>query len=927
MKTFLFRVVLGWLLAACAFAQGGQPLLLGDAGRYDLNPSLSYLHDRTGELSLEDILQPAQQARFEPMRGSGPSANFGMRTGAVWARVEVRVPSGSDPDWLLELAYPPLDHVQLYTPRPDGWERQVGGDREPLSARQLVHRNHLFPVWLESGKVATIYLRMASEGVVAAPLRMWRAEALWRNDQSSYTVLALYFGLLIGLFLYNLLLYLSVRDPAYLVYVLFVGSMAIAQGALTGLGSQFLWPEQLWWNSVAPHIGTAFAGVFGLRFAQRFLESREALPVMDRILEVQAWLWGLTAVAAAVLPYVVSAWMLTVLSPVGIASLVVTGVLAMRRGHGGARHYLAAWAVLLLGVFTLLLHNAGFLPSNAFTSNSLLIGSAIEMVLLSFALADRINVARRQREQAQARLAAEQAMVEALSDSREQLRKALEERELILENSIVGICFLTGEGRLRWANQAMIEMFGAQGRQIESMEPLYLSREQYLEVGGEVIRAAARGETYERELQARRMDGTRLWIHLTGKAVGHDARRNGTVWILRDITRRKDLEEQLQRTTREREAILNNAVVGMVLSVRRRHEWVNQKFADMLGYPRQVLVGQGSDYLHPDTESWQRFGVEARAALIASNSYNCEMQLRRRNGELFWVEMGGSCVRPNDPDAGVIWTFLDITRRKQSEARMREALDQQRSLNEMRSRFVAMTSHEFRTPLAAILSAEELLRHYGDRLPPEERKETLESIAEGVQRMSRMLDRVLLLGRADAQMLEFKPTRVDLRVLCPQLVDEAALQHPEGATRVVCDVAPDLAPGLYDEKLLRHVFINLLTNAIKYSPAGGEVRFEVRATQDDTVFRVIDRGIGIPQEELGHLFESFQRASNVGDIQGTGLGLAIVKNAVDMHGGTIAVESVLGEGTTFTVRLPGYLPARRADAMPPARAGDPVRPS
>lgn len=354
----------------------------------------------------------------------------------------------------------------------------------------------------------------------------------------------------------------------------------------------------------------------------------------------------------------------------------------------------------------------------------------------------------------------------------------------------------------------------------------------------------------------------------------------------------------------EREAILNNAVVGIVLSVKRRHEWVNEKFAQMLGYPRQVLIGQGSDYLHPDTEAWQRFGVEARASLQATNGYNCEMQLKRRTGELFWVEMGGSCVKPNDPDSGVIWTFLDITGRKKSEAEMREALEQQKALNELRSRFVAMTSHEFRTPLAAILSAEELLRHYGDRLPPQERRETLDSIAGGVQRMSRMLDRVLLLGRADAQMLDFRPQEVDLRALCPKLVEEARQQHPQGSAKVACRVAPELSPGLYDEKLLRHIFGNLLSNAIKYSPAGGEVHFEVKREEKETVFRVADQGIGIPPEEVPHLFESFHRASNVGDIQGTGLGLAIVKNAVDMHGGRISVDSRLGAGTAFTVRLP-----------------------
>lgn len=921
-------VLLWWLFAASAWAQAA-PLVIGPEDRVELGPHLQYLEDEGGRLRLEDILQPAQQRRFQRTRGGGPAANFGLTRSAIWLRVDLQAPARGDPHWLLELAYPPMDHLELYSPAPQGgWQRQLAGDLEPFANRPIPHRNHVLPITLPAGQASTVYLRLASQGTIAAPLRLWRPAALWKSDQVSYALLSTYFGLLIGLFLYNLLLFFSVRDGAYLIYVLFVAGMATAQLALTGLGYQFVWPQQVWWNSVAPPAGLCLAAVFGLFFARRFLGSADGMPVTDRILLGFALLWALTFLTAIALPYVVSTWVVTVLAPFSVGVLVVSGVLALRRGHGGARHYLAAWAVLLVGAFTLFLHNTGVLPSNGLTSNALLIGSALEMVLLSFALADRINVARRFREQTQARLAAEHAMVEALSDSQQRLKTVLEEREIILDNSIVGICFLTSEGRLRWANRAMVEMFGAGDRPVTSMEPFYLSRDEYLQVGAEVEVAARRGEVYQRELQVQRFDGTRLWILLSGKAVSQDDLHQGTVWVIMDITRRKQLEEQLQRTMHEREAILNNMVVGIVLSVKRRHEWVNDKFAQMLGYPRQVLIGQGSDYLHPDNESWQRFGVEARSALVANNTYTCEMQLKRRNGELFWVQMGGSCVTPNDPDAGVIWTFLDITGRKNSEAEMREALEQQRALNALRSRFVAMTSHEFRTPLAAILSAEEVLRHYGDRLPHHEKMETLDGIAAGVQRMSRMLDRVLLLGRADAQMLEFQPAEVDLRTLCPRLVEEARLQHPQSDVEVVCHVVPELEDGCYDEKLLRHIFGNLLSNAIKYSPAGGRVLFEVRPENGMTLFRVADRGIGIPPQEIGHLFESFHRASNVGNIQGTGLGLAIVKNAVDRHGGTIAVESRLGAGTTFSVRLP-RTPAGKAArvATPSLREAGPAHPN
>jgi PAS domain S-box-containing protein len=902
---------LAWLLAAMGQLAQASVLVLDSQQSHHLSPLFEMLEDPSGRLQLQDVLAPEQQARFRQVPAGGPGANFGLTRSAIWLRLRVDAPEGSDPNWLLELSYPPLDRLELYSPDSAfGYERQVAGDLVPFAARTIVHRNHVLPLRLPPGTQSTIYLRITSEGTVSAPVRLWRPAALWASDQASYSVLSLYFGLLIGLLLYNLLLYVSVRDRAYLIYVLFVTGMATAQAALTGLGYQYLWPGLVWWNSISPPAGLCFAAIFGLLFARSFLGSREAMPRIDRVLLALVALWLASLVAAVALPYVVSTWMVTALAVPSVAGVVVSGVVALRRGHGGAKHYLAAWTLLLLGVVVLFLHNTGVLPSNAITSNALLIGSALEMVLLSFALADRINVARRFKEQAQARIAAEHAMVEALSESQKRLTTVLEEREIILENSIVGIAFLTAKGRLRWANRAMMDIFGTGTQPVTSMEPFYLSREQYEEVGREVAEAAKRGEVYQRELPVQQNDGTRIWILLSGKAVSREDLTQGTVWVIMDITRRKVLEEQLQRTMSEREAILNNALVGIVLSVARRHEWVNDKFAQMLGYPRQILIGQSSDYIHPDLESWERFGVEARAALIATGSYICERQLKRRNGELFWVQMGGSCIRPNDPDSGVIWTFLDITERKKSEAEIREALEQQKALNELRSRFVAMTSHEFRTPLAAILSAEELLRHYGDRLPPDERLETLDSIAGGVQRMSRMLDRVLLLGRADAQMLEYKPALLDLPTLCRQLVQEARVQHPESSCEVVADIAPELGRAPYDEKLLRHIFSNLLSNAIKYSPQGGTVRFAARPDGDGVRFEVSDPGIGIPPDEIGHLFESFHRASNVGTIQGTGLGLAIVKNAVETHGGTIAVDSRLGAGTTFTVRLPAGDPAR-----------------
>ncbi len=236
------------------------------------------------------------------------------------------------------------------------------------------------------------------------------------------------------------------------------------------------------------------------------------------------------------------------------------------------------------------------------------------------------------------------------------------------------------------------------------------------------------------------------------------------------------------------------------------------------------------------------------------------------------------------------------------------AMAQQMEINALKSTFVSMTTHEFRTPLTTILSSQELLRHYGERMSPQDRAETLDNIASAVQRMVAMLDQVLTIGKADAKLLEFQPKPIHLGLLCSQLRDEVLAGQvadeagPDQAVTLTLDIGDEMV--LADEKLLRHILGNLLSNAIKYSPGGQGVRFSVCRDANGLVFEVQDQGIGIPPEELPSLFGNFHRASNVGNIPGTGLGLTIVKRAVESHGGSIAVDSELGRGTRFKVCLP-----------------------
>jgi signal transduction histidine kinase len=253
----------------------------------------------------------------------------------------------------------------------------------------------------------------------------------------------------------------------------------------------------------------------------------------------------------------------------------------------------------------------------------------------------------------------------------------------------------------------------------------------------------------------------------------------------------------------------------------------------------------------------------------------------------------------------------DISRRKQAEEDIRKALAQQQELYQLKSRFVSMTSHEFRTPLSAISSSSELLRDYYDRLDTQERADLFRNIGDGVERMIGMLDNMLIIGKADADKAKFFPDLLNLEQFCRSIASEAEAALKAASTRPALNLVFDTASEsvMLDQKLLRQILGNLLSNALKYSPNGGRVDFVVREKNGEASFVVADQGIGIPADELPHLFESFHRAHNVGNIPGTGLGLAIVKKSVEMHGGSIAVDSATGQGTRFTVIIPIPLPA------------------
>ena len=238
-----------------------------------------------------------------------------------------------------------------------------------------------------------------------------------------------------------------------------------------------------------------------------------------------------------------------------------------------------------------------------------------------------------------------------------------------------------------------------------------------------------------------------------------------------------------------------------------------------------------------------------------------------------------------------------------TQAELERALVQEKELGELKSRFVNMVSHEIRTPLGIIMSAVELLQHYSERLPAAEKERLLHEIQSSTKHMGDLMEQVLLLGKSDAGKFACQPRLLDLVTLARRVVEQIE-SVSGGKCPVLLEVGAELGEVLLDEALLRHILCNLLGNAVKYLPEGSPVTLRLFYREAEMVVEVVDRGIGIPEADLPLLFEAFHRCSNVADTPGTGLGLVIVKRCAELHGGSVELESEIGRGTTFTVRLP-----------------------
>ncbi len=239
---------------------------------------------------------------------------------------------------------------------------------------------------------------------------------------------------------------------------------------------------------------------------------------------------------------------------------------------------------------------------------------------------------------------------------------------------------------------------------------------------------------------------------------------------------------------------------------------------------------------------------------------------------------------------------------KREVQQLHDALAQEHEQRIVKAKLVGMFSHDFRNPLSTILSSNSLLRDYADRLDEQKRLTHLHRIDASARQLLQMLDDMMIVTQMEAGSLQFSPEALYINQIIQDIVEEFQAINSESCTVKFESQFNDIV--LVDVRLIRQIASNLISNAIKYSPPAAEISVTLEADGGNCVLTIQDYGIGIEAEDQERLFNAFQRGSNVGRVTGTGLGLAIVKQAVCLHGGTIQLESALGEGTTVKVTIP-----------------------
>ena len=385
--------------AAALAASAGVVALNPDERSQDLGATVRYMEDKQGALSVDDLPENLNHSLWK--ENTHNVLNFGYTDSIYWVRADFVNASLMDAAYWFEIAYPVIDDIRIHIIRENRMETLHMGDKHPFYQRPVETRNFVFPVNPGPSEAFSLIMRFSSTSSMQMPLYVYREDVLMDKIQREMLEFSLYYGAMLIMILYNLFVYVSVRDSMYLYYVVYVFFMVLWASSLNGVCFQYFWPQATLWNDKV--IVFALNGIvfFASLFIMRFLNVKQEYPGHHRLFMVFTMSAAILMPSAFVMPYRAGISSAMILAMIAISYGAFIAVLRLFDGFKLARVFVLAWAMVVIGGLVMALSKFGLIPRNAITEAAVQIGSVLEVALLSFALAHRLNLEKKQRIEAQ----------------------------------------------------------------------------------------------------------------------------------------------------------------------------------------------------------------------------------------------------------------------------------------------------------------------------------------------------------------------------------------------------------------------------------------------------------------------------------------------------------------------------------------------
>ena len=459
------------LLANSAWAHNHQLTLDGSEQQIELHEWLEFTR-LPADQDFAAVKKPGVTWQAAANRND---LNFSYSEDAIWLRLTLQSSAREAHNWHIHFPYSSLNRIELY-----GLDDApvLTGASVALSQRQLIHRDPAFVIPLAGGEQKTLYFRATSGGSLTLTSQLWSDTAFARYSSGSMAIITLYLGMLLAMAIYNLLLFTVLRELTYLYYVAFVVAFGLGALSFTGVGPRFIWPELGAYGTRILPLALCLSGLLGTLFIRRFLDLRRHLPQWFLPLGLIAWLCLLFSLLSLIAPIRISIQGMSLLAIVATPIVLSCIVQASKNRVPGARIVMLAWSLMIAGMLLLALRNFGWLPSNFITTYAMHVGSAMEMLLLSFALAARFKTLKEQREKAQqSALDAQSTLVSTLREHERELEAKVNERTRELAAANLRLERMAMQDPLTGlANRSALE------RHIEQAVHRSLRRQEYLAV-------------------------------------------------------------------------------------------------------------------------------------------------------------------------------------------------------------------------------------------------------------------------------------------------------------------------------------------------------------------------------------------------------------------------------------------------------------